>query len=113
MESPSPEILKKLKKELDNVPSKIKIPKLDENLKIPSIGKCKNCNFTGYRGRTGIYETLLVDDEMENFILTAPSIAGLKEKAIKKGMVTIKQDGLIRVLEGITTVEEVERVVGE
>lgn len=113
MESPSPEILDKLKKELDEVPSKIKIPKLDENLKIPRIGSCKDCNFTGYRGRTGIYEAFLVDDEMENFILTEPSIAGLKEKAIKKSMVTIKQDGLMKVLEGITTIEEVERVTGE
>jgi len=50
---------------------------------------------------------------MEKFILTSPSIAALRKVAIKKGMVTMKQDGLIKVLEGITTIEEVERVTGE
>ena len=50
---------------------------------------------------------------MEKFILTNPSVADLKEKAIKKGMVTMYQDGLIKVLEGETTLEEVERETGE
>ena len=104
--------LKKIKKELRRV--KIaKAPKLTKNLKIPQIKGCKFCNSTGYRGRTGIFEAFLVDDEMEKFILKNPSIAALREKAIKKGMVTMYQNGLIKALEGITTIEEVERVTGE
>ena len=109
LEKASSEILRKLKKELKG----IKIPKLTKSLKIPEAKGCKDCNFIGYRGRIGIFEAFLVDDEMEKFILTNPSIAALREKAIKKGMVTMKQDGLIKVLEGVTTIEEVERVVGE
>jgi len=105
--------LKKLKKELKKIPKEAKLPKLAMGLKIPKVKGCKSCNLTGYRGRAGIFETFLVDDEMEKFILTNPSIAALREKAIKKGMITMKQDGLIKVLEGITTIEEVERVVGE
>jgi type II secretory ATPase GspE/PulE/Tfp pilus assembly ATPase PilB-like protein len=78
--------------------------------KIPKAEGCKECNFTGYKGRMGIYEFFLVDEEMENFILKEPSIADMRKKAIEKGMVPMYQDGLLKVLEGITTIEEVERV---
>jgi len=108
----SPEGLKKLKKEMGSSKG-VKITKLTPELKTPKIKGCQNCNFTGYRGRIGIFEAFLVDDEMEKFILTSPSIAALREKIIKKGMITMKKDGLIKVLEGITTIEEVERVTGE
>ena len=108
----SPEELKKLKKELSSLKA-IKIPKLFPGLKITKIKGCKYCNHTGYRGRIGIFEAFLLDDEMEKFILKNPSIAELKEKAKKKGMVAMSQDGLIKVLEGVTTTEEVERVTGE
>jgi len=108
----SPEGLKKLKKEMGSLKG-VKITKLTPELKTPKIKGCQNCNFTGYRGRIGIFEAFLVDDEMEKFILTNPSIAALREKVIKKGMITMKKDGLIKVLEGITTIEEVERVTGE
>ena len=107
------QFLEKLKKELKGMPIEIKVPKISEGLKIPQAMGCRDCNFSGFRGRVGIFEAFLVDDEMEKFILKSPSIAALKEEAIKKGMVTMKQDGLIKVLEGITTIEEVERVVGE
>ena len=112
-EKAPPLFLERIKKELKGISKNIKIPELKEGLKIPKAIGCRDCNFTGYRGRKGIFEAFLVDDEMEKFILKSPSIAALKEEAIKKGMVTMKQDGLIKVLEGITTLEEVERVVGE
>jgi len=110
--TPPHQFLEKLKKELKNLPPKVKIPEIGGRVKIPEIKGCQNCNYTGYRGRIGIFETFLVDDEMEKFILTSPSIAALKEKAIKKGMVTMYQDGLIKVLDGVTTIEEVERTTG-
>ena len=111
-EKPPRQFLEKLKNELKSLPPQVKIPEIGGELKIPKIKGCRDCNFTGYRGRIGIFETFLVDDEMEKFILTSPSIAALREVAIKKGMVIMKQDGLIKVLEGITTIEEVERVTG-
>jgi len=55
----------------------------------------------------------MITKKMEKFILKNPSIAAFREKAIKKGMVTIYQDGLIKALQGATTIEEVERVSGE
>ena len=111
LERLSAEEFKKIKKELTSL--KVKSPKITATTKIPRAVGCRDCNSTGYRGRVGIFEAFLVDDEMEKFILTSPSITGLKEKVIKKGMVTMKQDGLIKVLKGITTIEEVKRVVGE
>jgi type II secretory ATPase GspE/PulE/Tfp pilus assembly ATPase PilB-like protein len=111
-EKVSKESLEKIKKGLSSLKS-FKIPKITPETKIPKIVGCQDCNFTGYRGRIGIFEAFLVDDEIEKFILTSPSIADLREKVIKKGMITMYQDGLIKVLEGVTTIEEVERVTGE
>ena len=103
-EKPRPEDLEKIKKALKKTPA---------GLKIAKAKGCKLCNFIGYKGRLGIFEFFLVDDEMEKFILTSPSIAGLREKAIKKGMVTMRQDGFIKVCQGLTTIEEVERITAE
>jgi len=112
-EKTSPLIIQKIKSVLKEIPKTVEIPKINSALKIPKIKGCKNCNFTGYRGRIGIFEVFLIDEEMEKFILTSPSISALREKIIKKGMVTMYQDGIIKVLEGITTIEEIERVTGE
>ena len=109
----SAEELEKIKKGLRGLPKIIKMPSLTADLKIPHAKGCENCNTTGYRGRVGIYEAFLIDDEMEKLILTNPSIVALKNAAIKKGMVSMQQDGLIKVLAGITTLEELERVTGE
>ena len=98
----------KIKKALKNIPKEI--IKYSETSKIPRSVGCQDCNFTGYRKRVGVFESFLVDNEMEKFILTSPPIATLREKAIGNGMVTMYQDGLIKVLGGVTTIEEVERV---
>jgi len=111
-EKPTKTELVEIKRELKSLPKKIEIPPLD-NLKIARASHCKLCNFTGYKDRTGIFEFFLVDDEMESFILKSPSISDLRKMAEKKGMVTMKKDGLIKVIKGITTMEEVKRVTGE
>lgn len=111
LEAVSSQDLTKIKAGLKGLPSGVKIPKITDKIKIPEGKGCKYCNSSGYSGRIGIFEIFLVDDDMEKFILTNPSIAALKEKAIKKGMVTMYQDGLIKVLEGETTLEEVEKAV--
>ncbi len=110
---PSSSELKKIKKSLKRVSKEVEILKTGRAIKIPKAQGCKSCNYTGYRGRIGIFEAFLVDDKMEKFILKNPSIAALKEEAVKRGMVTMYQDGLVKALEGITTIEEVERVAAE
>jgi len=109
----SPEELEKFEKEFKKLPKNVEPPKLDKNSKIPIAVGCKDCNNTGYKGRTGIYEAFLIDDEIEKFVLTSPSIAALKENLVENGMVTIYQDGLIKVLEGMTTLKEVKKATGQ
>lgn len=109
---PSRQTLNKLKKGLRGMPKTVKALKFGVAVKVSQAKGCKYCNFTGFRGRAGIFETFLVSEEMEKFILKAPSIAVLRKEAIKKGMVTMQQDGLIKVLNGVTTIEEVERITG-
>lgn len=111
--SPTKLELKKIKNALKGLPENIKAPKIGSNLKIAQAGGCKYCNFTGYQGRVGIFEGFLIDDEAERFIIKKPSIADLKYFAVKHGMVTMEQDAFIKVVEGITTISEVERVMGE
>lgn len=74
---------------------------------------CRECNTQGYRGRTGIFEAIAVDQETEEFILTSPSVSALRSFAIKKGMVPLYQDGILKVMEGITTFDELDRVAAE
>lgn len=88
----------------------VKTQKIDNQLKIPKAKGCAACNNSGYRGRIGIYEAFLIDEEIQKFILAETSIVGLKEIAKKKGMLSMYQDGLIKVLQGATTLDEVERV---
>ena len=107
----SDEELKKIKKELGSL--SIDIPNIGKDLQVVRPVGCEHCNFTGYQGRIGIFEIFLVDEEMEKFIFQSPSIAQVKELAVKKGMTTMKQDGFIKALQGSTTIEEVERVAGE
>ena len=71
---------------------------------------CKVCNSTGYIGRTGIYEILLNSEEISRLILKKSSSDMIKKEAIQSGMKTLRQDGLEKMLAGITTYEEVIRV---
>ena len=109
----SPENMKKIKKALKGLSKEIKVPELTALTKIPQAKGCKKCNSSGYKGRIGIFEFFLNDTDMEKFILTSPSITSMRELAIKKGMVLMRQDGFIKVLEGTTTIEEIERVAAE
>lgn len=113
--APSESELSKIKKGLKGVPSDIGMPKNLDNIKIAKVKEkgCEACNFIGYRGRKGLYEVFLVDSEMEKFILTNPSVPSIKELLIKKGMITIYQAGLLEVVFGHTTLDEVKRVVEE
>ncbi len=115
MAKPSAQDLEEIKKGVKNISSKIEFPRDFEKVKIAKVAEkgCEACNFSGYKGRKGLYEVFLVDAEMETFILTKPPASAVKELAIKKGMVTMFQSGLIEVLEGTTTLEEVKKVVGE
>ena len=76
-------------------------------------GGCEECLSTGYRGRTGIYELLTVDDAMRQLIVTTPTAGAVKKEATRRGMITLRDDGARKVLAGLTTMEEVLRVTQE
>jgi len=68
---------------------------------------CEQCNNTGYRGRTGLYEFMLLDDNLKDLILKQASTGVLAEEAKKRGMRTLRDSGLLAIYDGITTIEEV------
>jgi type IV pilus assembly protein PilB len=74
---------------------------------------CKRCRNTGYSGRIGIHELLVIDDEIRDAIVSNPSISNVRTIAQRRGMITLRYDGFRKVREGITTIEEVLHVVGE
>jgi type IV pilus assembly protein PilB len=71
---------------------------------------CKNCFNSGYRGRVGLFEVLPVDAELRELILSQASADRLREHAVRMGMRTLREDGRRKVLAGLTTAEEVERL---
>jgi general secretion pathway protein E len=71
---------------------------------------CPGCLNTGYRGRTGIFEMMILDDLIKSLILKTSDSNAIKHKAVEQGMVTLRQDGALKVLNGITTIEEVLRI---
>ena len=81
-----------------------------EELKEFSVGAgCKQCTYTGYLGRTGIFELLCLSDEIKRLIVTGASSAEIRNQAIKEGMTTLAKDGMLKAGAGITTPYEVMR----
>ncbi len=73
---------------------------------------CPVCNNIGYKGRIGIFEMILIDDRVEQMILQNPTHKQLSEEMKRQNMITLFQDGILKVLDGVTSLEEVERVAG-
>jgi type IV pilus assembly protein PilB len=84
-------------------------PEESKTVKIQKGKGCGVCNNTGYKGRCGLYEVMEVDDEIRELVLVGASALELKKKAIERGMITLRRSGLIKVMAGMTTLEEVAR----
>jgi general secretion pathway protein E len=74
---------------------------------------CAQCLGTGYRGRTGIYEILVLDEDLRALVLAKADANAIKSRAIEHGMRTLREDGAKKILSGTTTTEEVLRVTSE
>jgi type IV pilus assembly protein PilB len=72
---------------------------------------CDQCSGLGYKGRVGIYEAILVDDAIEKAVITNPSERDIRQAALGQNMLTMEQDGVLKILSGITSLSELERVV--
>src|SRR5437867_618519 len=84
-------------------------PEEAKTVKIQKGRGCGTCSNTGYKGRTGLYEVMEVDDEIRELVLVGASAVELKKKAIERGMITLRRSGLTKVAAGQTTLEEVAR----
>jgi type IV pilus assembly protein PilB len=77
---------------------------------IPKKGSgCDRCNNTGYKGRVGLYEVMEITEELRELILVGASALELRRKAIEEGMISLRRSGLMKVMEGVTSIEEVAR----
>jgi type II secretory ATPase GspE/PulE/Tfp pilus assembly ATPase PilB-like protein len=74
---------------------------------------CDRCSGTGYQGRIGVFEIFTVTDEMKNLILNKASGIQIRDAALKQGMTTLAQDGYLKVINHLSTVEEVQRITEE
>ena len=111
---PKKEIQDLILREIENLPEVIKTKvKLPRPLKIFEPVGCKKCSPEGFSGRIGVFEVLEMTDQLSEIILKEPSIENLQQEAKRQGMVTIFQDGILKVLNGVTTIEEVLKVAEE
>ncbi|MGQ9608141.1 MAG: GspE/PulE family protein [bacterium] len=83
----------------------------NDDIKLAKGKGCENCRYTGYRGRTGIYEILEINEDIRRLIIARASSSEIKETALKKGMKSLSEIGRELVLQGISTLEEVQRMV--
>jgi type IV pilus assembly protein PilB len=105
---PDPKVIEQIKSVLGDL-----FPSEKQNLKIFRGKGCMECGNSGYFGRVGIFEVLPVNEKISRLILNRASDGEIEKEAVALGMVTMKQDGYMKVLEGITTIEEVLRVAQE
>jgi len=101
-------------KEIEGLPPQIKKKvKMPSPLMVYEAQGCKKCNFRGFSGRIGVFEILEMTNELAETISKDPSEEKITQEAHRQGMITMRQDGALKVLEGVTTVEEILRVSEE
>lgn len=101
-----PQVIENIKKELGNL-----LP--PGELHLYKGQGCSECGNSGYIGRIGIFEVLPVTQPIADMVLKRSDSNSLEQEAIKEGMITIKQDGFLKALKGVTTIEEILRVAEE
>lgn len=106
------EILATIKKD-EQLAGKINPKDNWEDLKLFKSVGCEQCNYEGYRGRSGIFEVLEVDDDVKKMISRKATSEEIETKAKEKGMLTMLDDGFIKIISGLTSVEEILRVTKE
>ena len=87
-----------------------KFKKDGKKMMIPKVVGCEKCNNTGYMGRIAIYEVMPISEKISKLIIEKAAASEIQKQAMEEGMLTMKQDGYVKVLEGVTTLDEVVRV---
>ncbi len=110
----SPELKKIITREVADFPAIIKEEvDISQVLHVFEPVGCQKCSNTGYAGRIGLFEVLEMEEGLAKIILSGPSEAKIEEEAKKQGMATMKQDGILKALEGETSLEEVIKATEE
>jgi type IV pilus assembly protein PilB len=90
------------------------VPRKDsKEMKLHKPKGCPQCNNTGYSGRIGVYEVFKITPEIERLVVNRATTLEVHKKAVSEGMITMRQDGYLKALEGITTIEEVVAKIAE
>lgn len=106
--TPAPQVLNQIKQALGPL-----YTYKDEEVKFYRGKGCNECGGSGYKGRIGIYEVLPVSEKIGQLMLQHPDSTSIEKEAIAEGMITMMQDGYLKVLKGVSTLEEVLRVAKE
>jgi len=112
----TPEQAKKIKELVEKMPARVKKPELRDKITFYKSKGCEYCNGTGYKGRAAVAELLVIDRDIQNLITRSdkmPTAAEIKDLAIKKGMTTMEDDAILKILAGLTSLSEVENVLGK
>ena len=107
----NPEQLKKIKANLGPIKDRFELPELSSSLEIYTTGQCANCDNTGYKDRIGVFEAFVVSNDIERLILSSPPMSAVRDMAVAEGMITILQDAYLKLIAGITSIEEIERTI--
>ena len=95
---------------VESIADKTYLEGLDRNHTWKGEG-CEKCNFSGYKGRLGVYEAITMTEEIEKIVKENPSEREIKKASANQNLLDLKQDGVVKILQGITTLEELERIV--
>jgi type IV pilus assembly protein PilB len=109
--APHPDVLELAKRALANIHSQDEIePEKIQGLVFYDAKGCVECDGIGYRGRLGLYEIMRMNNEIRRLLVQSASSVDIEKAAIKNGMVSLEQIGIIKALKGETSLEEVYRV---
>lgn len=109
-EAPNEEEKKIITDTLDSITDKTYLDNVQTEVIYKAKG-CEKCNFIGYKGRTGIYEAITMDEEIEKVVKENPSEREISKAAAHQNLLTLKQDGILKVLNGVTTLDELNRMI--
>jgi type II secretory ATPase GspE/PulE/Tfp pilus assembly ATPase PilB-like protein len=107
---PSPEMIRKANLPADKIKFFYRPPESKDGEEGGETEVCKYCGGTGYRGRTGVFELLVLADKIKELIRENPNLNAIRQEAVKQGMKYLQEDGLRQVIEGETSIQELLRV---
>jgi type II secretory ATPase GspE/PulE/Tfp pilus assembly ATPase PilB-like protein len=105
--TPKPEEIERIKFEYGEHPVKPLTESFIKEAVFYEPAGCEECNFTGFKGRIGLHEILVPDEELKNLIIKNAPANEIRKVAMQKGMITLKQDGILKILRGETTLKQV------